>query len=228
VQPLARLVGVCALAAVATGVAPAAGPAATCAAAPEGYTYAGIETPRPAYGAAATVTVLSEPVVASGHVAAWVGFGSATDGPGGAPEWLQVGISALPDGTSALYYEVTLPGAPPRYVEVRRVAAGERHTLAIVQARSPLAYWQPLVDGVPAGGPFFLPHAGGWRFQAMTESWDGGAPACNRFAYAFDTVSIRSRVDGPWQPVRAANVRRDAGFRLVRDATGALVVTADG
>src|SRR5436190_365241 len=83
-----------------------------------GYSYAGLYSSRPAVGVAASLSMLELPTVTSGHVAAWVGVGGPGLGPNGADEWLQVGLASFDSSTARLYYELTLPGREPEYVEL--------------------------------------------------------------------------------------------------------------
>ena len=76
----------------------AAGSAAACAAA--GYTYAGYASGAPVQAVSAVVAARSGPLVASGHVAAWVGVGGLHAGPNRSNEWLQVGLAAYRVGDS--------------------------------------------------------------------------------------------------------------------------------
>jgi hypothetical protein len=72
-----------------------------------------------AYGISATVTSVQDFDVLHGHVAGWVGVGGPGEGPGGANEWLQLGLSGFPGvGGSDIYYEVALPGRYPVYHQV--------------------------------------------------------------------------------------------------------------
>ena len=89
---LAVVTAAAALAVVASSAAPAgAGSATSCG--DRAYTYAGYAASGRAHGASAVLTALAAPAVANGHVAAWVGVGGPGQGPNGADEWLQVGIS---------------------------------------------------------------------------------------------------------------------------------------
>ena len=70
------------------------------------YGYAGMGTRTVARGVAATITANASATVHDGHVAGWVGVGGVGAGPGGADEWLQIGLSAFPlDVKSRIYYE---------------------------------------------------------------------------------------------------------------------------
>src|ERR687885_2220879 len=111
---LRGLICVCAL--VCSAVAATASPASAAASCARTYSYAGYDSPWYAHGVAATITSLQDPVVAAGHVAAWVGVGGVGAGLHGENEWLQVGFAAFePQGppTNELYYEVALPHRDP-------------------------------------------------------------------------------------------------------------------
>jgi hypothetical protein len=54
--------------------------------------------------------------------------------------------------------------------------------------------------------------------MAIAESWDGGAPACNRYAYRFGRVSVATGLGGSWRKLADADVREDPGYRVVRSA----------
>jgi hypothetical protein len=49
--------------------------------------------------------------------------------------------------------------------------------------------------------------------MAIAESFDGGAPACNRYAYSFRGVSLAGRPGGAWSRLHkaAAQVMQDRG-----------------
>src|SRR5919202_2105520 len=96
-------------------------PASALASCSRTYSYAGYDSPWYAHGVAATITTLSDPQVAAGHVAAWVGVGGVGAGLHGENEWLQVGYAAFEQSNNAgneLYYEVALPPRDPVYHRV--------------------------------------------------------------------------------------------------------------
>src|SRR5215472_17300298 len=85
----------------------------------DGYTYAGLVASQRAYGISASITSVDDFAVLHGHVAGWVGVGGPGEGPGGADEWLQIGMSEFPGvAGSDLYYEVVRPGLQPVYHQV--------------------------------------------------------------------------------------------------------------
>jgi hypothetical protein len=193
--------------------------AALCAATPAfgacgwpGYSYAGVTSTGAVTSVSATVTALQRPDVESGHVAAWVGVGGYGAGPGGADEWIQAGVAARAGGGQVLYVEWKRPGSRRRYVEVEAgVAVGERHRVAVVELRPTI--WRAYVDGRAVGRAVRLPGSHG-RFAAVAtaESWDGGRPACNRFAYRFAALALGG-TSGTTAELE------DPGYRVVRSAT---------
>jgi len=183
------------------------------------YSYAGLESGRRAYGVATTLSPLSTPGVVDGHVGGWVGVGGTAAGPGGVAEWLQVGLLAFAkDTASRVYYEFTLPGKEPRYVELdSNVEPGERHQLAVLEMSSRKSWWRAWVDGRPVSPPIHLPRSHGtWRPQAVAESWNGNTGACNRFAYSFSNVRLAHRSGGAWQPLQSRSLYQDSGYRVVQ------------
>jgi hypothetical protein len=203
---------------------------------PAGYSYAGLQPSQTGYGVAATVTALATPVVESGHVAGWVGVGGPGQGPRGTAEWIQIGLNSLPGTGNKLYYEIMRPGSSPAYAElVTRVAAGRSLRLAVLETASAPGSWRIWVDGRPVTGPISLPgshHA--LTPMAMGESWDGGRPACNRYNYRFERVSIATSPGGGWKAAGDGTVLQDSGYRVIKrsgasfDATTRRPVQAGG
>src|SRR5688500_5391288 len=66
-----------------------------------GYGSAVLQSLRGGQGVRATFTAIARPYVESGHVAAWVGVGGPGEGPGGADEWLQVGMAGFAHSTDS-------------------------------------------------------------------------------------------------------------------------------
>jgi hypothetical protein len=99
------------------------------------YSYAGLQSDSKGHGVGATLVPLRTPAVSAGHVGAWIGVGGVNLGPNGTAEWLQVGFSAFPsDRMNRIYYEVTVPGSDPRYVELdSSVKAGEKHSFKVLE-----------------------------------------------------------------------------------------------
>jgi hypothetical protein len=140
-------------------------------------------------------------------------------GPGGTTEWIQAGLSAYPDGRIELYYEVTLPGADPRYVALGDGRAP--HTIAVVETRNQRSWWRVWVDGRPASAAFHLPGSHGtFDPTATTESWDGGIGACNAFAYRFARVTVLTDANGPWHALQRPEVIKDPGLFVHRRLGG--------
>jgi hypothetical protein len=215
------------LAFVSSSAAPAgAGAAASCG--DRAYTYAGYAASGRAHGASAVLTPLAVPAVANGHVAAWVGVGGPGQGPKGADEWLQVGISAFSDH-SALYYELAEPGAAPRYVEVLpSVAPGESHRVTVLEMHRRPNWWRVFVDHRAVTHPIRLPASHGrWHPIATAESWNGGTPSCNSFAYRFGRVRSASAGGGGWKRFSTGYRFQDRGYRVIRVARSSFIARTD-
>ena len=182
---------------------------------PSGYAYAGIQPGQSGYGVSVRLASLAAPVVQSGHVAGWVGVGGPGQGPGGSNEWIQVGLNSLPGTTNKLYYEVMQPGLGQTYAEVATdVPNGRSLRLAVLETAATPGAWRVWVNGRPVTPAIMLPGShGALSPMAMGESWDGGRPSCNRYAYRFDKVSVAAAPGGSWLPARDATVLQDPGTR---------------
>jgi hypothetical protein len=200
-------------------VAPAEGgstKAAACGVA--SYAYAGVQANSRANGVSATLDTTSAPSVIDGHVGGWIGVGGTDAGPGGAAEWLQTGLAAFAaDHTSHMYYEVTVPGASPKYVELdSNVQAGVTHKFAVLEMANQKESWRVWVDGKPVSPPIHLPGSDNkWYPQAVAENWNGGTGACNTYSYRFSDVSLALRSGGVWRPLKSSYVFQDAGYHVV-------------
>lgn len=185
----------------------------------QSYSYAGLQASRTADGVAATLVSTAAPLVSDGHVGAWIGVGGTDAGPGGVAEWLQAGLAAFPGSQGMeMYYEVTVPDAAPRYVELRSlVPAGAVNHFAIVEMGHRKSWWRVWVDGEPVSGPIHLPGSDGtWYPQAIAENWNGGQGACNAYAYRFTDVNLAEANGGVrWQPMRIGYVFHDPGYEVV-------------
>jgi hypothetical protein len=191
----------------------------------EGYAYAGMTARSAGAGISANVTSLRAPLVAAGHVAAWVGVGGEGLGPNGESEWIQVGVSAVAGGVSNLYYEVAQPGSKPTYHGLRRAKPGVTYRVAVVEVSGRPGIWRVWVNGSPVSKPFFLPKShGNWTPIATAESWDGGVRTCNSFSYKFTDVRML-RADARWTNVDARSWLVDRGYRVVQQRAGAFVAT---
>lgn len=183
----------------------------TCGARP--YSYAGIAGWHAASGVAATLVARAQPQVEHGHVAAWVGVGGVGMGPGGSDEWLQAGYAAN-GSNSDLYYEVARPDAAPRYHSVGLTAEpGEAHRVAVIEMQSRPGWWRIWVDRVPVSEPIYLPGSHDrWPPIVTSESWNGGVPSCNAFAYSFSAIRVRK---GSWTLLADAYPIRSPGYAVV-------------
>lgn len=181
-----------------------------------GYSYAGLYSPSKASGVAATLTMLEEPSVPSGHVAAWVGVGGPGLGPHGEDEWLQVGLASFAGSTEGhLYYELTQPGREPQYTELASgIQPGDRQRVALLELPFAHDNWV-VVSSAGVAGPFYLPRSHrAWEPIATAESYSEGA-ACNRYAYRFGGVQL-ARENGSWHALRHGLKLEDPGLRLSR------------
>jgi hypothetical protein len=183
------------------------------------FAYAGVTGTKGVHGASARIAPLRPPHVAGGHVAGWVGIGGEGLGPNGATEWIQAGLTAFADGRVELYYEVTLPGSDPRYVTLGDGRTS--HAVAVIEVRQRPNWWRVWVDGRAASPAYDLPGSHGTFVPTITaESWDGGAGACNSFAYRFTRLAVRTTVGGAWHPLRRPQVIEDPGLRVLRRRDG--------
>ena len=213
---LLRLLSLLVLACVGTSQA-ASGDVRSCAT--HAYSYAGFAAAQPASGVAASVSALASPEVLEGHVAAWVGVGGPGAGPGGSDEWLQAGVSSFAGGTGRLYYELALPNAQPRYVELdSNVAPGEAHRLTVLEVLGRPSWWRVWIDRRAATDPIHLPQSHDrWRPIATAESWNAGTGVCNSFAYRFGRV-VAATTTGQWQTFTRGYRFEDPGYRVVSDS----------
>ncbi|HEX4520374.1 MAG TPA: hypothetical protein VH063_12405 [Gaiellaceae bacterium] len=199
--------------------APAEGGSTTSAACGvQSFAYAGLEASTKAHGVSATLDPTLSPNVTDGHVGGWIGLGGVDDGPGGAAEWLQTGFAAFPqDNSSQMYYEVTVAGSAPQYVELApSVAAGESHHFAVLEMANKNSWWRVWVDGKPVSPPIHLPGShNAWYPQAVAENWNGGTGACNTYAYRFSDVSLAQNDGGVWRPLKVGYTFQDAGYHVI-------------
>src|ERR687898_1562659 len=210
--------------AASSSAGPATGQSPSCA---DGYTYAGRLSSTRAHGVRATLTALSQPRVAAGHVAAWVGVGGVGEGPNGTNAWIQIGLSAFPGSGSRLYYEVARPGAAPTYFEVEiEIRAGDRFRVAVLEMAKRRHHWRVWVDGKPVSAPVRLSGSSGkWRPIATAESWTDAGSACNRFSYRFEGVGVAAANGGSWRSFVGGHTFLDSGYRLVDRGSTTFVAT---
>ena len=196
------------------------------------YAYAGLQSNSTAHGVAATLVPMQAPSVIDGHVGGWVGVGGTDVGPGGVAEWLQVGFAAFSgsDGSrTRLYYEVTRPGADPRYVELDpSVQPGAKHRVAVLEMAKRPSWWRVWVDGRAVSPAIHLPGSHGtWYPQAIGENWNGGTGACNAYSYKFSDVMLAQSSGGGWKPIGEAYTFQDKGYRVLKAASpGNFVATS--
>jgi hypothetical protein len=206
------------------GVPAAASPAACGSGAhgKPGYGYAGHQSALAAHGIRATITPLSAVPVAAGHAAGWVGVGGRGAGPGGADQWLQVGLASLPGAPLLLYAEITRAGREPMFRLLEDgVAVGQPRSVAVLELSGRPDWWRVWVDGRPVTEPVRLEGSGGRvRPIATSESWSGGTPGCNAFSFRFEDVAVAGGAGGSWRAFVPGSTFRDAGFRLRQLAPG--------
>ena len=112
-----------------------------------------------ASGVGATIAPTATPSVRDGHVDGWIGVGGAGLGPNGTDEWIQIGLTSVPnDPQSSIYYEIAAPRPRRRLPR----AAPERRCRRAAPLRRPRVaarpnWWRVWLDGSPASAPVFLP-----------------------------------------------------------------------
>jgi hypothetical protein len=184
----------------------------------QAFEYAGVQASNMANGVRATLSTTIAPAVTAGHVGGWIGLGGPSAGPGGAAEWIQAGLAAFQsDDTSQMYYEVTVAGQQPKYVEIgARVTAGHPHRFAILELAARKSVWRVWVDGRPVSPPIYLPGSHNtWYPQAVAENWNGGTGACNTYSYRFTDVSLAGSQSGSWRPLSIGSEFEDPGYHVV-------------
>jgi hypothetical protein len=222
VAALAAALLACAALAAWTAVPSAAGGETSCGA--QGYTYAGLAQNEGVHGVTATLTAVSAPRVAGGHVAAWVGVGGRGAGPSGTNTWLQAGLAAYPRTGSRLYYELMLPGGR-RYVELERgVRPGRRFTLSVLEVAP--GTWQVAVDGQAVSPAFALPlSSSGLPAIVTAESWATAGQACNRYAFGFAGATYLGG-DGDWHSFTRPQIIVSSSTRITRRSPTGFLATS--
>lgn len=182
-----------------------------------GYGYAGHQSARTGHGIRATLTAVAEPNVSAGHAAGWVGVGGRGEGPNGSDSWVQVGIALLPNTAPLLYAEITRPGSDgPVFMPIEtELAIGASRRVAVLEINRRPGWWRVWVQGRAVTEPIHLPgSAGKWQPIATAETWNGGQPVCNRFAFRFDGVGVAAAKGGSWRPFQPGFKFQDRGFGL--------------
>jgi hypothetical protein len=197
-----------------------------------GYSYAGVAAAGNAYGISASITPMSVFDVLNGHVAAWVGVGGPGEGPGGADEWLQIGMSGFPSITgSDIYYEVALPHHYPIYHQVRAdVPFGTAAKVTVLEMPHRPNWWRVWLNRRTVSRPIHLPKSHDrWSPIATAESWDGGTGgACNTFLYRFRKISIAYAPGGRWHPLRGGYRIKSSVTKIRRRRGTAAFLAAEG
>jgi hypothetical protein len=172
------------------------------------YLYGGVQSFGHVTGIAATLTPLTQPQVASGHVAAWVGVGGPGGGTGGIDDWLQAVVNGFEDGRMTVYIELRR-GA---YYYYRRVFTplrlGLAHRFALRQTTP--GRWRGLRDRQTVGRHRLDPQR--WPGQETTESWKVRGGSCNRFRYRLTTIRVLH--DERWRALASLLRFSDAGVAV--------------
>jgi len=183
-----------------------------------GYAYAGHQATKVAHGIRATITPTTASSVSAGHVAGWIGVGGPGQGAGGQTQWLQIGITSMPETPTMVYAEITRGGKEPVFVPLlRNVQVGESHKVAVLEMAGRPNWWQVWLDGKTATEAVLLESSTKrWRPIATAESWNGGRAGCNTFAFRFDGVGVAASAGGSWQAFAPGFEFQDRGFRVKR------------
>ncbi len=181
-----------------------------------GYSYAGRQAAVTGHGVRARITSLRAPNVAAGHVAGWVGVGGPGEGPNGSDAWLQVGIAGLPNTAPMLYAEIMEPGHDRLFVPLEEgLLDGTTRNVAVLEMAKAPDHWRVWVNGQPVTAPVHLPGASGrWQPIATAESWNGGEPTCNGFAFRFEQVGVAGARGGSWHAFAPGYTFLDRGYEL--------------
>lgn len=182
----------------------------------DGYSYAGHQATYRGHGVRATVTLVQEPNVAAGHVAGWVGVGGPGQGANGEDAWIQAGVASMPGMDPFLYAEIVHNGREPEFILVEQgVPVGDSHRIAVLEMSGRRGWWRVWIDGAPVTQPVHLRRSRGrWAPIATAESWNGGEPTCNRFAFRFERVSVSHGRGGSWFAFRPGYHFQDGDYML--------------
>jgi hypothetical protein len=182
-----------------------------------GYTYAGHQAAHRGHGVRATITPVRLPLVAAGHVAAWVGVGGPGQGPNGEDSWIQAGIARVAGAPPFVYAEVTRGGRPDLRLFEGAVTVGASHSVAVLELGRRPGWWRVWLDGEAVTEPIRLRGSSGrWAPIATAEAWNGGQASCNAFAFRFERVSVAFGRGGSWRPLVPGHDFLDRGYRLRR------------
>jgi hypothetical protein len=224
---IAQLAGALLLALACASLAPSIVSSATARGCPPGYAYAGLYATKAVAGVAASLTMLQQPSVDGGHVAAWVGIGGSGLGPRDTDEWLQVGLASFDDPQGRLYYELALPHKKPKFVELEDgIEPGQVVRVAVLELPFHPNDWVVIT---PQGivGPFHLPGSHGrWGPVATGESWAKQGGFCNTYDYRFGGVESASA--GDWHRVTHTEKLQDPGWVVKRESRSSFRAAAAG
>lgn len=194
------------------------------------YSYAGIGGHGAASGVSATIAPTAVPSVRDGHVDGWVGVGGPGMGPQGTDEWIQIGLTSVPNQSlNTIYYEVVRPGHGDVTRELsNNVGVGQQHKFQVLELAGRPNWWRVWLDGSPASAPIFLPSSHGkWTAQAVGESWAGKTSgSCNVYGYAFSNVRSTSGSTATWSPFRDIQRFQDRNYRLVRRSASSFLAAS--
>jgi hypothetical protein len=224
---IAQLAGALVLALACALSAPSAVRSAAAHACRPGYAYAGLYATKAVAGVAASLTMLQQPTLDGGHVAAWVGIGGPGLGPHGTDEWLQVGIASFDGPQGRLYYELALPGKKPKFVQLADgIQPGQVVRVAVLELPFHPNDWVVIT---PQGiaGPFHLPGSHGrWGPVATGESWAKASGFCNTYDYRFGAVE--SAANGDWHQLAHTQKLQDPGWVVQRESGSSFRAAAIG
>ena len=107
----------------------------------------------------------------------------------------------------------------PHYTElVSDTTVGARYDVAVLEIASRPGWWRVWLNRAPSSSPIHLPGSSGrWRPSATAETWNGGSPVCNSFAFRFERVEVASAPGGSWKRLSAGARLQETGYRVDRD-----------
>jgi hypothetical protein len=124
------------------------------------------------------------------------------------------GLNTQQGTGSQVYVEITQPGQQTRYLTVASgILPGTSYRLAVAALPGKPDVWHVLVDGKAVTGAIYLPGSSAFRPMAMSESWNGGEPVCNGFAYSFNGLRIAE--GGGWKPLSDTSALTDPGYKII-------------
>jgi hypothetical protein len=170
----------------------------------QGYSSTRIGGSSDAFGISAQIAQTSTFDILNGNVGGWVMVGGKGQGPLGSNEWLQAGLTAFPNGSTDVYYEVELPGRYPTYHQVSTgVAVGTYTKVTVLEMHKRPNLWRVWVNHRPVSPPIkLLGSHDGLKATAESVSWDGGTGSpCNDYSYSFRHLSIARVPGGVWKRV---------------------------